>query len=303
MRRLLMAVTVILAVLVATTIQSSAQDGGVINGCINKAGYLRIATPCTKGETPISWNQMGPQGPTGPTGPTGPAGLTGKTTVLTFHGGNDMPHSSPSEWMQYTYIIPPDLHFTKDFDNSTLYVTWNDTLMGYSTSTNFGVCMWDLRIDTFGDPTSFLNWSIYTNSFQSIPISFTATYRGLASGDHAVQLWLQTVNAACLNNAGGWPRTITILEVPNQVGPPGGIDKSKVYDNVCLDQETCACAEGEILLSGGATCNASGGDFGVLEQSTPLSYDMDNVYFAVCYDISEARNVVPQSITVRCLKP
>ena len=58
-------------------------SGGVIHGCYLKAvGSLRVIDPgagqhCTKAETPISWNQTGPQGPTGPTGPAGPQGPQG----------------------------------------------------------------------------------------------------------------------------------------------------------------------------------------------------------------------------------
>ena len=55
MRKLLIAVAVMLAVLVATIIESSAQT---INGCVNKkTGALRVATdskPCTKSETSLS---------------------------------------------------------------------------------------------------------------------------------------------------------------------------------------------------------------------------------------------------------
>src|SRR6267378_7068751 len=71
---------------------------GVIGGCYNNvSGLLRVATssvPCiTAGnqllinnplllETPVSWNQTGPQGPkgdTGAAGPTGPQGAKGGT--------------------------------------------------------------------------------------------------------------------------------------------------------------------------------------------------------------------------------
>jgi hypothetical protein len=68
-------------------------DGGTINGCyLNLTGTLRalnlsstnpLLNSCQRGETPISWNQMGPQGPAGPAGsaglrgPAGPAGPAG----------------------------------------------------------------------------------------------------------------------------------------------------------------------------------------------------------------------------------
>jgi len=81
MRKLLMTTGVILAVLVATTIKSSAQTGE-INGCVNnKTGLLRISNQCTKSEIPISWNQTGPKGDTGETGPAGPPGPEGPAGV------------------------------------------------------------------------------------------------------------------------------------------------------------------------------------------------------------------------------
>ncbi len=59
----------ILAILVAAITDSSGQTG-LIYGCYsNRNGALRIVTgpnQCTKSETAISWNQMGPAGPPGP---------------------------------------------------------------------------------------------------------------------------------------------------------------------------------------------------------------------------------------------
>lgn len=61
---------------------------GAINGCIGNNGVLRVIDSggtCQQNETPISWNQIGPQGPAGPTGaigsqgPAGPQGATGAT--------------------------------------------------------------------------------------------------------------------------------------------------------------------------------------------------------------------------------
>ena len=54
-----------------------ANGSQVISGCILPSGQLRIAAACASNETPISWNQQGPQGPAGATGPQGPAGPQG----------------------------------------------------------------------------------------------------------------------------------------------------------------------------------------------------------------------------------
>jgi hypothetical protein len=56
--------------------------GGVINGCYKSAnGQLRVVDPatdrCNPSETPISWNEIGPQGPKGDPGPQGPKGDQG----------------------------------------------------------------------------------------------------------------------------------------------------------------------------------------------------------------------------------
>ena len=72
MRKLFVLTVLVFGVLIASILQSSAQT---INGCMNKrTGALRIAIasrPCTRFETAISWNQVGPPGPQGPPGPAG----------------------------------------------------------------------------------------------------------------------------------------------------------------------------------------------------------------------------------------
>lgn len=76
--------TVAVAVAAGTIVEAD----GRINGCIDRAGAVRIvADPaeCRVQELAIYWNQTGPTGPTGPTGatgaggPTGPSGATGAT--------------------------------------------------------------------------------------------------------------------------------------------------------------------------------------------------------------------------------
>ena len=82
MKKLLISLSAILAVLVFTSVQTLASD--LIYGCYNKTGALRIVSDpgdCNKkNETLISWNSEGEQGPAGPlgdTGPQGPQGLRG----------------------------------------------------------------------------------------------------------------------------------------------------------------------------------------------------------------------------------
>jgi hypothetical protein len=58
-------------------------DAAVIYGCrANTTGLLHIVSgpgQCTRTQTQISWDVVGPQGPVGPPGPTGPAGPIGPT--------------------------------------------------------------------------------------------------------------------------------------------------------------------------------------------------------------------------------
>jgi hypothetical protein len=88
MRRLLGAL--VLAVgfaIVGTAVAVAAipDAGGVIHGCYDKMGALRVinapSASCSTKETAISWNQTGPAGAKGPAGAPGPAGATGAPGV------------------------------------------------------------------------------------------------------------------------------------------------------------------------------------------------------------------------------
>lgn len=60
-----------------------AQSNGVINACFNDAGkgpgagQLRLSDECRRNESPIFWNQTGPQGEQGEVGPQGEKGDAG----------------------------------------------------------------------------------------------------------------------------------------------------------------------------------------------------------------------------------
>ena len=78
---------------------------GTIHACINPAstppGAVRIiddaTTPtCAAGETPLTWNQTGPEGPTGPQGPQGDPGTAGGGDTTTSTTPTDT-FSTPSQ--------------------------------------------------------------------------------------------------------------------------------------------------------------------------------------------------------------
>ena len=84
MSRIAIAVVMILAVSIGTSLKSSGEDN-VINACYTKhLGWIHVVSDpgeCRSWEIPISWNRIGPQGPPGqegPPGPQGPQGLVGQ---------------------------------------------------------------------------------------------------------------------------------------------------------------------------------------------------------------------------------
>jgi hypothetical protein len=71
-----------LAALAASALTVYAQHAGstVLHACVNSAsGTMRMTdgSGCRNGETPVSWNQAGPQGVAGPQGPQGLPGAQG----------------------------------------------------------------------------------------------------------------------------------------------------------------------------------------------------------------------------------
>lgn len=62
------------------TMVRATHDTGTIHACVKDSGKVRIvadATECAAGETPVTWNEIGPVGPPGPIGQPGPPGPTG----------------------------------------------------------------------------------------------------------------------------------------------------------------------------------------------------------------------------------
>jgi hypothetical protein len=88
------------------TVRTTAADA-LIRGCYaNRLGTLRVlegTAQCTRRETPIWWNQQGPEGPTGPAGPEGPRGPQGPQGPSgTFNGTFTSPNG------QYSITVGDD---------------------------------------------------------------------------------------------------------------------------------------------------------------------------------------------------
>jgi len=66
---------------IVSVVQAAIPDSnGVVHGCVQPNGNLRVVdsttSACKKKETPLNWNQTGPQGPPGPKGDTGSPGTS-----------------------------------------------------------------------------------------------------------------------------------------------------------------------------------------------------------------------------------
>jgi hypothetical protein len=78
----LLVAIVALTVALGGAAYAAIPDNGVIHGCYDSGGSLKVidtstVQTCPKGYTSLTWNQTGPQGNTGVSGPAGPKGDTG----------------------------------------------------------------------------------------------------------------------------------------------------------------------------------------------------------------------------------
>jgi len=107
LQRVPIVASAVIAVFGIIAFASIPDPDGVIHGCYKKSGgTLRVIDDTTsqcdsRAETPIQWNQTGPQGPQGLTGPQGPAGYS-LATGATSEGVTLPPG-------QFTQIVSKDL--------------------------------------------------------------------------------------------------------------------------------------------------------------------------------------------------
>jgi hypothetical protein len=78
------AAVVVIAFAAGSAWVAYGSGSATFSACLGGLGQLRAVTTgtaptCLPGETPVSWNQSGPQGPQGPQGAAGPQGPTGAT--------------------------------------------------------------------------------------------------------------------------------------------------------------------------------------------------------------------------------
>jgi hypothetical protein len=97
---------------------------GVIHGCYtNRGGVLTVIDPaagqtCSSLQTPISWNQQGPQGPQGPQGAPGPQGDPGAAgpsdAYVTAPTGSECCPQLGAEYVRVAGLNLPSGDFTID---------------------------------------------------------------------------------------------------------------------------------------------------------------------------------------------
>jgi hypothetical protein len=129
--RLVFILTVGVSLASAIAYASIPDANGVVHGCYKKSGgMLRVidsaADQCDKSETPLTWNQTGPQGLQGPPGPPGSQGPPGQTVQLTTHSGSGLsfiPCNSVEETAP-VHSVP----FTKATSTSRLRIGYSDVV-------------------------------------------------------------------------------------------------------------------------------------------------------------------------------
>ncbi len=82
--KLLVGVTLVALIVagLATYSWAASGEGQAISACANPGGVISLANAagdCKKGDTPLTWNTVGPQGATGPQGAAGAQGPAGAT--------------------------------------------------------------------------------------------------------------------------------------------------------------------------------------------------------------------------------
>jgi hypothetical protein len=114
-----------LALAGAVTYATIPDSAGVVNGCYTRlTGALRVidtgaGQTCLRFETPISWNQVGPQGPAGATGPQGAQGPQGVQ-------GDPGPAGPAGSALAYAHVSVVDYdtgEWTFDQDQSSTNIT------------------------------------------------------------------------------------------------------------------------------------------------------------------------------------
>jgi hypothetical protein len=93
---------------IAAIAKAAIPDGGVIHGCYDRSGGLRVIdtaiSSCRPAETPLDWGQTGEQGPPGPAGTDGTDGTDGVSGWELVGRAFNVPHGGTP---QYVPVLCP----------------------------------------------------------------------------------------------------------------------------------------------------------------------------------------------------
>jgi len=185
MSRIAIAVVMILAVSIGTSLKSSGEDN-MINACYTKhLGWIRVVSDpgeCRSWESPISWNRIGPQGPPGEEGapgPQGPQGLMGQQGPpgVGYLGVYD----GKGSFLGYLVgFRPHGLHvFNPDIPGGFLVIATSQPLLNTNTASQLGYlyftspdCSGDFYIEEIPgldlSPVSFFSIFLYQDDIYFI---------------------------------------------------------------------------------------------------------------------------------------
>jgi hypothetical protein len=187
------------------------ESDGIIHGCYQKEhGQLRVVgavDDCTGGELAISWNHGGPPGPAGAPGQPGTSGTTNFTRITWNNGGTDVVGDTTPQ------LIDTAGTFTKAQASTTLKLTWQGAL--YILAPNFQTCRFFLEVDSQRGQVE-AQIAVFGEGASVDPVTLIDYFDGLPPGRHTITIWERSPfdHPRCGSNAGGWPETMFVEEIP-----------------------------------------------------------------------------------------
>jgi hypothetical protein len=176
---------------------------GILHGCYKKSGgTLRLidnaAEQCGANETPVNWNQTGPQGPAGPQGPEGPAGPQGPpgpaggSRQVTTYSGTQLTFV---DCANVTQTVPfHTVQFTKLTDSSRLRIGYSDVAYVRASSSEVNSFPWvEAKIDDNSiTPTPLRMQFLYQDQDAAVATEYSRQFaifgyaEGIAQGSHTL---------------------------------------------------------------------------------------------------------------------
>jgi len=184
----------LLGAVIVFTIQKVFADTSVISACVSQNGNIRIVstgTTCGQNETPLSWNQQGPQGIQGPPGPQGnPGSGTGPAGLPYICDGfcQLYPYASLFQGKDFTNAQINGVNFTGVDIHGIILKGARISSGDFSTANLTGADFSNLFVPVFQDPglipnseggianARFLNANLMNSNFSNNTFTFRTTF-------------------------------------------------------------------------------------------------------------------------------